>query len=238
MLEIKAKLKVPRGAYKLEIKDRLELAFAERSSRGVLVRLASGADVKLMLPAGEILRGGDLATASDGRVVEVVAAVEKLLQVEGAALAKVAYLLGSHHVPTEIGEGFLRVPADPGLEAALPQLGLKVSHVEQPFEPEVIHHGHGHDHGHDHDHDHGHDHDHHHGKKDAPAPNEARAFQKTAADLGGRRLAAASLAPCAVAPLPVHDGYAALRVTASAEDLSSMEISPESSAPSSTLTLV
>jgi len=160
MLEIKAKLKVRRSAYKLEIKDRLELPFAERSSRGVLVRLASGADVKLMLPSGEILRGGDLVTASDGRVVEVLAAAEKLLHVEGAALTKVAYLLGNHHVPTQIGEGFIRVPVDPGLEMALPQLGLRVSHVEAPFEPEAIDHGHSHDHAHDHHHDH--DHDHHH----------------------------------------------------------------------------
>ena len=159
MLEIKAKLKVNRAAYKLEVKDRLELAFAERSSRGVLVRLASGKDVKRMLPAGEILRGGDLVTASDGRVVEIVAAPETVLHVEGATLIKVVYILGSHHVPTQIGEGFVRVPADPGLEAALPQLGLRVSRVEEPFEPEVLDHGHGHDH---HDHDHGHDHDHDH----------------------------------------------------------------------------
>jgi len=161
MLEIKSKLKTRAAAYKLEVKDRLELAFAERSARGALVRLASGADVKLMLPAGEVLRGGDLVTASDGRVIEIVAAREKLLHVEGGALAKVAYLLGNHHVPTQIGDGFLRVPADPGLEAALPQLGLRVSHVEEPFEPEPVG-GHDHGHEHDHDHDHGHDHGHHH----------------------------------------------------------------------------
>jgi len=183
MLEIKSKLKVQRSAYQVEVKGRLELPFDSRQKSRLRTKLVSGEEVGLMLPRGEILRGGDLVTASDGRVIEIIAVPEKLLHIESQSLAKAAYHLGNRHVPVQVGEGFLRIAEDHVLEEMLRKLGAKVSHVEAPFEPEAGayaggHHqhdemGHGgkiHDHheGHDHDHDHEHcDHDHpHHHKHD------------------------------------------------------------------------
>jgi urease accessory protein len=157
MLEIKAKLKIARAAYKLEVKGRLPLPFALRQGGEAQARLESGEEVALKLRRGEVLRGGDLVTASDGRVIEVVAIPEKLLQVTADSLAKLAYHLGSRHVPVQVSEGFLRVPADAGAQEVLEELGAKASPVEAPFEPEVTE-PHDHDHGHEHDHDHGHDH--------------------------------------------------------------------------------
>ena len=171
MLEIKAKLKSPRTAYKLEVKGRLRLPFAQRRGGDEPVRLESGEEVRIRLPRGEVLRGGDLATASDGRVIEVIAEPEKLLQAEfksAAAAAKAAWHLGSGHVPVEAGEGFLRVAASHELEELLKKAGATLSEVQAPFEPEADRghvHGHGHGHGHDHDHHHhhhGHDHKHDH----------------------------------------------------------------------------
>jgi len=178
MLEIKSKLKVQRSAYQVEVKGRLELPFDSRQKSRLRTRLVSGEEVGLMLPRGEILRGGDLVTASDGRVIEIIAVPEKLLHIESQSLAKAAYHLGNRHVPVQVGEGFLRIAEDHVLEEMLRKLGAKVSHVEAPFEPEAGayaggHHqhdemGHGgkiHDHheGHDHDHEHcDHDHPHHH----------------------------------------------------------------------------
>lgn len=167
MTEIKAKLKIARSAYKLEVKGRLELPFASRRQGRLETQLASGEKVALRLPAGEVLRGGDLVTASDGRVIEVVATPEKLLHVEfkGVELAKAAYRLGERHVPVQMGDGFLRLAADHALEELLKKMGGKASEIEAPFEPEVElggAHAHGHEH-HDHDHhDHGHDHGHKH----------------------------------------------------------------------------
>ena len=183
MLEIKSKLKIPRTAYKLEVRGTLKLPFEARQKSRLKTKLVSGEEVGLMLPRGDVLRGGDLVTASDGRVIEVVAEPEKVLHVEcksPAGLAKAAYHLGNRHVPVQVGEGFLRLAADHVLEQMLKQLGAKVRHMEAPFEPEAGayaggHHrhdetGHGgkiHDrhHEHDHDHDHEHcDHPHHHHK--------------------------------------------------------------------------
>ncbi len=167
MLEIKAKLKIAKSAYRLEVKGRLRLPFALRKAGHAQAKLESGEEVALRLPRGEVLRGGDLVTASDGRVIEVIAALEPLLHVvcAGAAqLARAAWQLGSEHVPAEIGEGFLRVAADSALAEKLRQSGATVSEVEAPFEPEIeagVPHDHGHDHGHGHgDHDHDHDHKH------------------------------------------------------------------------------
>ncbi|MDA1117091.1 MAG: urease accessory protein UreE [Proteobacteria bacterium] len=171
MLEIKAKLKVAHGAYKVEVKGQLKLPFDSRQKSRLRTQLVSGEEVALLLPRGEILRGGDLVTASDGRVIEVLAEAEKLLHIESASLAKLAYHLGNRHVPVQVGQAFLRIAEDHVLEEMLKKLGAKVSRVEAPFEPEAGayaggHHqhdemGHGgkiHDHG---DHDH-HDHDHEH----------------------------------------------------------------------------
>jgi len=179
MIEIKAKLKIPRAAYKVEVKGQLKLPFDSRQKSRLKTKLVSGEEVGLLLPRGEILRGGDLVTASDGRVIEVVAEPEKLLHIESDSLPKVAYHLGNRHVPVQVEEGFLRIAEDHVLEEMLKKLGAKVSRVEAPFEPEAGayaggHHqhdemGHGgkiHDHHHDHehgehcDHDHGHDHKH------------------------------------------------------------------------------
>ena len=169
MVEIKAKLKIPRSAYKLDVKGQLRLAFEQRQKSRLKTRLVSGEEVALLLPRGEILRGGDLVTASDGRVIEVIAEPEKLLHIESDALAKLAYHLGNRHVPVQVGEGFLRIAADHVLEEMVKKLGAKVKQVEAPFEPEAGayaggHHqhdemGHGgkiHEHHHEHDHDHKH----------------------------------------------------------------------------------
>ena len=180
MLEIKSKLKIPRTAYKLDVRGQLKLPFESRQKSRLKAKLVSGEDVGLMLPRGEILRGGDLVTASDGRVIEIVAQPEKVLHIETKELAKVAYHLGNRHVPVQVGENFLRIAEDHVLEEMVRKLGAKVSHVEAPFEPEAGAYaggGHQHDemghggkiHDHYHDHDHVHDehcgHDHHHPHK-------------------------------------------------------------------------
>ncbi len=172
MLQIKSKLKIRRGAYKLEVKGRLRLPFDARQKSRLRAKLESGEEVALMLARGEVLRGGDLVTASDGRVIEVVAEPEKLLHVECAdrvQLARIAYHLGNRHVPVQVGDGFLRLAHDHVLEEMVKQLGGEVTHAEAPFEPEAGAYREAHSHGgkiheyggHDHDHEHhGHDHKH------------------------------------------------------------------------------
>jgi urease accessory protein len=193
MVEIKSKLKIPRGAYRLEVKAQLKLPFEARQKSRLRTHLASGEEIALMLPRGEILRGGDLVVASDGRVIEVVAEPESVLHITCATqedLVRAAYHLGNRHVAVEVAAGYLRIAADHVLEDMLKGLGASTAPMQASFEPEPGAYGGGHRHnddeqghggrihqygdiqptdhehdacGHDHQHDHGHAHDHGHG---------------------------------------------------------------------------
>jgi urease accessory protein len=144
MIEIKSRLDTRQGA---EIKGQLRLPFELRQRSRLRTRLVSGEEVAVLLPRGEVLRGGDLVSASDGRVIEVLGAPEKLLHVTcaaPAALVRAAYHLGNRHVPVQVGEGFLRIAADHVLGDMLKKMGAQVAEVEAPFEPEAGAYGHEH----------------------------------------------------------------------------------------------
>src|SRR5712671_6907962 len=135
MVQITAKLKIKRSAYKVDVKGSLELPFEMRQKSRFKAKLASGEEVGVMLPRGEILRGGELVAASDGRVIEVVSQSENLLHVEcgkPADLARIAYHLGNRHVPVEVGEGYLRIAEDPVLQRMLEGLGATVGRKTAP----------------------------------------------------------------------------------------------------------
>ena len=137
MLEITTKLK---SGERADVRGQLSLPFELRQKRWLRAKLVSGEDVALRLPRGEVLRGGDLVLASDGSAIEVVAAPEKIVHVEGpspAELARAAYHLGNRHVPLQVGENFLRLMEDHVLEEMLRGLGMRITHVEAPFEPEI-----------------------------------------------------------------------------------------------------
>jgi len=119
-----------------EAAGRVSLAYEYRQRSRQRARLDSGEEIGMVMPRGEILRGGDRVLASDGRVFEVVSAPERLLHVEAPSLARLAYHLGNRHVPVQLGDGFLRIAEDRVLEDMLRGLGAKVTQVEAPFEPE------------------------------------------------------------------------------------------------------
>jgi urease accessory protein len=151
----------------------LTLPFELRQKSRLRARLDDGEEVALFLPRGRVLRGGDLLLASDGRIVRVQAAAERVSKATASApfgLARAAYHLGNRHVPVQLSDGFLRYGHDHVLDDMLRGLGLTVVVEHASFEPEggAYAHGHGHSHGtgehvQDHDHGHVHDHDHDHG---------------------------------------------------------------------------
>jgi len=139
MVEIKSRFVAATRSRNVAAADKLLLPFDARQKSRLRARLASGEEVALTLPRGEVLRGGDLLLASDGRLVEVVARPEQLLHVEcvsAQALARAAFHLGNRHVPVQVGDGFLRLAADHVLEHMLHNLGARTTTIEAPFEPE------------------------------------------------------------------------------------------------------
>ncbi|WP_426439622.1 urease accessory protein UreE [Bradyrhizobium genosp. P] len=158
--------------------DTVVLDFDDRHRRRMAMTGTRGFEFLLDLENATALRGGDALVLEDGRLVEVVAAPEPLVEIRGSDphhLIRVAWHLGNRHLPTQIMPKGLRIRRDHVIEAMVKGLGARVVEIEAPFDPEggayagQAHaeepHGHtGHDHAHSHAHDHRdlHDHGHHH----------------------------------------------------------------------------
>ena len=131
--------------------ESLSLPFEGRCKSRLRTCLATGEECGLFLERGGILRGGDKLLAGDGRVVEVLAAPESLMQAASAdplQLARAAYHLGNRHVAVQVLPGSLRFARDHVLGEMVQGLGLPVVEIQAPFEPETgaygTHGGHGH----------------------------------------------------------------------------------------------
>ncbi|MDA9466637.1 urease accessory protein UreE [Bradyrhizobium sp. CCBAU 53415] len=158
--------------------DTVVLDFDDRHRRRMAMTGTRGLEFLLDLENAVALRGGDALVLEDGRLVEVVAAPEPLLEIRGRDphhLIRVGWHLGNRHLPTQIMAKALRIRRDHVIEAMVKGLGARVIEIEAPFDPEGgayadaghAHHDHGHYHNdhHPHDHaahDHGHGHHHHH----------------------------------------------------------------------------
>jgi urease accessory protein len=130
--------------------ERLELTFDTRCKSRLRTQLASGEECGLFLERGTVLRGGDKLLSNDGRIVEVIAAPEKLMEAvsgDPLLLAKAAYHLGNRHVAVHMLPGKLRLTDDHVLGEMVRGLALKVSEIEAPFEPESGAYGHAGTHG-------------------------------------------------------------------------------------------
>ncbi len=131
------------------IAARLELPYDQREKCRLRARLDSGEEVAIFTVRGTVLRGGDLLTGEDGRVIEVVAACEPTYLVQCPSvlvLARCAFHLGNRHTQAQVGAGNLRIRQDAVLREMLIGLGALVTEELAPFEPESGAYGGGHHH--------------------------------------------------------------------------------------------
>ncbi|MDO8397902.1 MAG: urease accessory protein UreE [Bradyrhizobium sp.] len=171
--------------------DTVVLDFDDRHRRRMVMTGTRGLEFLLDLENAVALRGGDALVLEDGRLVEVVAAPEPLIEIrcnDPLHLVRVGWHLGNRHLPTQIMAKGLRIRRDHVIEAMVKGLGARVIEIEAPFDPEggayaaghaqaaepdphahAAHDHASHDHGHhgDHVHDEHCDHDHHHGHSHA-----------------------------------------------------------------------
>jgi urease accessory protein len=172
--------------------DTVVLGFDDRHRRRMAMTGTRGLEFLLDLENAVVLRGGDALVLDDGRLIEVVAAPEPLIEIRGNDphhLVRVAWHLGNRHLQTQIMAKALRIRRDHVIEAMVKGLGARVIEIEAPFDPEggayadgghahapdphdhaahgVSLHDHGDHHLADHHHDEHCDHDHHHGHSHA-----------------------------------------------------------------------
>lgn len=147
------------------------LSYDARFLRRKVIATDAGESLLVDLPATTSLDHGDALETRTGKMIEIIAAPEELLQITGANLVQLAWHIGNRHTPCQIEADHLLIQQDPVIGHMLEHLGAQVTPVRRAFTPEGGAYGHGrthsHAHGataheHDHDHSHAHDHDHAH----------------------------------------------------------------------------
>lgn len=135
MLQVEVKLAQPEPA-----QAQLTLPFELRQKSRLRATLDDGREVALVLPRGQILRGGDCLRAEEGTVIQVQAALE-LVSVaysdDPLLLARACYHLGNRHIALQIGAGWCRYLHDHVLDTMVSGLGLRVQYQQLTFEPEA-----------------------------------------------------------------------------------------------------
>jgi urease accessory protein len=145
-------------AQALQAADAVLLPHDGRHRRRVTMRTEGDLVFLLDLPDPVRLMHGDGLVLEDGRIIEVVAAEEPVMEItarDAHHLARIAWHLGNRHLPTEILPDRLRIAPDAVIEEMVRGLGGTVRRLEARFEPEGGAYGVEHRHHHD---DHHHDH--------------------------------------------------------------------------------
>jgi urease accessory protein len=159
------------------IVDTVTLDHEGRQRRRIALKGEGGLEFLLDLDKATTLIDGDALKLEDGRLVQVKAAAQPLLEIRAEnplRLMRVAWHVGNRHTAAEIAGDAIYIEEDHVLAEMVRGQGCSVTPVTRAFQPERgayehdcghDHHGHGHAHHHDgHDHHehahHGHKHDH------------------------------------------------------------------------------
>jgi urease accessory protein len=160
-----------------KIADTLLLKFDDRRRQQGFVFGSKGTCIEFDFAEPPRLHTDDLLVLDDGRLAEVVADIEPVIELRArglatdfAALARLLVALGNRHIPVQILANQIRLQKRPEVEALVTEHGLMSAQLTAPFEPDDGHaigqdheHGNGDGHHHQHGGGHGHGHHHHHG---------------------------------------------------------------------------
>jgi urease accessory protein len=156
--------------------ETLTLDHEDRNRRRVALKGDAGLHILLDLDKPTALNDGDAIRLEDGRLVQIKAAPQSLLEIRAdnpLRLMRVAWHIGNRHTPAEITADAIYIENDHVLAEMIRGQGCAMAMVERPFQPERGAYDHGHDHGaHAHDDACGCGHDHHAHAGHAHAANE------------------------------------------------------------------
>src|SRR3954470_9264110 len=118
--------------------DRLTLTHDQRRIRRKVLALPKGEEVMVDFPDAVTLEHFGGLLLEDGRIVEIVAAPEPLLEITPRGtehLAQIAWHIGNRHMTAQIEKKRILVPRDHVAKAMLQGLGAEVREVTEPFVP-------------------------------------------------------------------------------------------------------
>ena len=137
--------------------DTITLDETARHRRRVKMVSDKGTAFLLDLPEARLMRHGDGLVLDDGRIIEVRAEPEPLMEVRGRDprhLVTLAWQIGNRHLAAQIEPDRILIRRDHVIADMLAGLGASVADVEEPFDPEGGAYGDAHN-SHHHHHDHG-----------------------------------------------------------------------------------
>ncbi|MBL8789500.1 MAG: urease accessory protein UreE [Rhizobiales bacterium] len=111
----------------------------ERHLRRRRITLQHGDEVMVDLAHTVKLADRDCLVLEDGRLVEVIAADEDLIEVrarDAAHLVQLAWHIGNRHLEAQIEDTRILIRPDHVIHAMLEQLGARLGEVREPFAPE------------------------------------------------------------------------------------------------------
>jgi urease accessory protein len=114
---------------------RVVLGYDERFLRRKRLTMVSGESFLVDLAETTNLLAGDAFELADGRLIEIAAANEPVLEIRGD-LVRFAWHIGNRHTPCQIGADRLVIRADHVLADMLRGLGATVTETLAPFTPE------------------------------------------------------------------------------------------------------
>jgi urease accessory protein len=142
------------GAWSGAAFDIVVLAHDERHLRRRVLRLEHEGEALVDFSAAVSLEHGDALALADGRLIEVIAAEEELLEVtahSAAELSGLCWHIGNRHLAAQIEEGRILILRDHVIKAMLEGLGAHLREVSETFHPmRGAYSGHSHGHGHEH----------------------------------------------------------------------------------------
>ena len=136
-----------------EIDGTITLDETARHRRRIKLTSDNNIGFLLDLPEARLLRHGEGIVLEDGRVIEVRAKAENLMEVRAndqKHLLGLAWQIGNRHLAAQIEPTRILVRQDHVIRQMLEGLGATVADTQEPFEPEGgaygdAHHGHNHD---------------------------------------------------------------------------------------------
>jgi urease accessory protein len=119
--------------------DIVTLDYEHRCRRRIAMKGDGGLDILLDLAVTTFLKDGDALLLEDGRLVEVKAKLEDLLEIRGRDslhLMILAWHLGNRHLAAQIEAARIVIRHDPVIAHMLEHQGARVRKVREPFDPE------------------------------------------------------------------------------------------------------
>lgn len=118
-----------------------------RHLRRKLITLQNGDEVLVDLEKTAKLEDRDCLLLEDGRLVQIIASDEELMEVrarDAVHLTQLAWHIGNRHLEAQIESTRILIRQDHVIAKMLEQLGAKIAPVRETFTPEHGAYAHGH----------------------------------------------------------------------------------------------